>query len=64
MISGLLAVLALGTVALVTPEAEAKGPCICPKIYAPVVCKGGKVYSNQCVADCRNARDCEPLGTL
>ena len=36
--------------------------CICPKIYAPVVCDHGKTYPNQCVADCRNARNCVPTG--
>lgn len=38
------------------------GPCICPMIYAPVECDNGKVYSNQCVADCHHAQNCVPIG--
>lgn len=46
-----------------TIEAKAKGGGNkCPKIYAPVICDGGKVYPNQCVADRRNARNCVPCG--
>lgn len=56
-------VIGVGAVALTTPS-EAKGRCICPKIYAPVECKGGKVFANQCLADCRNARDCVPIGAI
>ncbi|MDH3285306.1 MAG: hypothetical protein OEQ13_11240 [Acidobacteriota bacterium] len=65
-IVGLLAlviVTSLGAVVLVTPT-EARGRCICPKIYAPVECKGGKIFSNQCVADCRNAKNCVPIGAI
>lgn len=64
IVLGLVTLVAVGVVALLAPTAEAKGPCRCPMIYAPVECKGGKVYSNQCVADCRNAKDCVPLGVL
>ena len=53
----------IGLFTLVTPT-EAKGRCICPKIYAPVECDRGKVYSNQCLADCRNAKNCVPVGIL
>jgi len=53
----------LGLMALSTP-AEAKGGCICPQIYAPVICDHGKTYPNQCVADCRHARNCVPAGIL
>ena len=45
-----------------TPAEAAR--CICPKIYAPVVCDKGKTYPNQCVADCRHAKNCVPTGTL
>lgn len=38
------------------------GPCICPMVYAPVICDNGKVYSNSCVAACRNATGCVPYG--
>lgn len=45
-------------------DAVAKGPCICPQIYAPVECANGKTYPNQCVASCRNQHDCTPTGEL
>jgi len=45
-----------------TPAEAAR--CICPKIYAPVVCDKGRTYPNQCVADCRHARNCVPTGIL
>lgn len=61
VILALVAAFAAGGAALFT-EAEARGPCICPKIYAPVECDNGKVYSNQCVADCRHAKNCVPVG--
>jgi hypothetical protein len=59
-----LAVIALVVTGVVTTftDAEAKGPCRCPKIYAPVECDNGKVYPNQCVADCRNGKNCVPIG--
>ena len=53
----------LGVMTLLATPAEA-GRCLCPQIYAPVVCAKGKVYPNQCVADCHNARDCVPTGTF
>jgi hypothetical protein len=45
-------------------DAEAKGPCRCPMIYAPVECDKGKVYANQCLADCKNAKNCVPIGAI
>lgn len=60
----ILAVIGLGTTAFFTPVAQAKGPCICPKIYAPVVCDNGKTYPNQCVANCRHAKNCVPTGGI
>ena len=63
---GLLAIvvaIGIGVMALATPT-EARGRCICPQIYAPVECDNGKVYPNQCLADCRNARNCVPVGVL
>ena len=65
----MLVLLVLGVVggALVvlgTPPVEARGRCICPMVYAPVICDGGKVFSNQCFANCRNAKNCVPLGTF
>jgi len=38
------------------------GPCICPMVYAPVVCDDGKTYSNLCVAKCHHAHGCVPAG--
>ena len=48
-----------GAFALFT-ETSAAGRCICPHIYAPVTCDNGKTYPNQCVANCRNAKNCVP----
>ena len=50
--------------ASVNNAAEAKGPCRCPMVYAPVECDKGKVYPNQCVADCKHAKNCVPIGAL
>ena len=36
----------------------------CPLVYAPVICKGGKIYSNQCFADRAHAKDCVPYGEI
>ena len=60
----LLAAAGVGVVALAPTTTEAKGPCICPQIYAPVVCDNGKTYPNACVAECRNGRNCVPTGEL
>lgn len=49
----------LGAMSLAT---EVQARCICPQIYAPVICDHGKTYPNQCVADCRNAKNCVPTG--
>jgi hypothetical protein len=59
---GLVMALAIGVSAIFT-EAHAR-PCLCPDIYAPVVCDNGKVYPNQCVADCRHAKNCVPTGWI
>jgi hypothetical protein len=59
----LIVVAGAGLAALFT-DAEAKGPCRCPMIYAPVECDHGKVYPNQCVADCKHAKNCVPIGIL
>ncbi len=37
-------------------------PAPCPKIYAPVICDGGKIFPNQCEADKKHAKNCVPLG--
>ncbi len=58
----LIVVLAIGfgTIAMFTPV-EAKGPCRCPLVYAPVQCDHGRIYPNRCEADCHNAQNCVPL---
>jgi len=60
------AIAAVGVVALLTATATPAeaGPCICPKIYAPVRCENGKTYANPCLADCRRAKNCVPTGDL
>lgn len=56
-----LAVVVVGGVWSVFSEAHA-GACRCPLIYAPVICDHDRTYSNQCLADCKNARNCVPAG--
>ncbi|HXV78183.1 MAG TPA: Kazal-type serine protease inhibitor [Candidatus Polarisedimenticolaceae bacterium] len=62
-VAALLVSAAVGVMTLVSSPAEA-GRCLCPKIYAPVVCDNGKTYANQCLADCRNAEGCVPTGGI
>lgn len=62
LLVALLSAAIIGTTAFMVPTVEAKGPCRCPQIYAPVECDNGKTYPNQCVADCRNAQNCVPTG--
>lgn len=63
LVLAMVATMAIGVIALST-AVQAKGRCVCPKIYAPVECDRGKVYANQCLADCRNAKNCVPVGSL
>jgi len=56
--TGLIVAACFGVAALFT-EVEAR--CICPKLYAPVICDNGKIYPNPCYAECRNAEGCVPL---
>jgi cbb3-type cytochrome oxidase cytochrome c subunit len=61
----LLFVVAAGVgIAALFTEAQAKGPCRCPMVYAPVQCDHNKVYPNQCVADCHHAKNCVPIGII
>ena len=62
-VMALLVAAGLGLAALFT-DVEAKGPCRCPMIYAPVECDHGKIFANQCLADCRNAKNCVPIGVI
>ena len=59
----LVLAISAGVMTLLATPAKA-GRCICPQVYAPVECDHGKVYPNQCVADCRNARNCVPIGAI
>ena len=34
----------------------------CPLVYAPVICDGGKIFPNPCVAEQHHAKNCQPLG--
>lgn len=44
-------------------EAEA-ARCICPQVYAPVICDNGKTYANPCLASCARAKNCVPTGDI
>jgi hypothetical protein len=58
MVVGVASVaLTLGIVALGS-KAEAAGGCLCPRVYAPVVCGNGRTYTNPCVAKCNRAAEC------
>lgn len=57
-----LAVLALAAVAVASISVALAGPPVCPRIYAPVICDGGKIYPNQCEADRHHAKNCVPYG--
>ena len=57
-----LAVLALAAVAVGSISVALAGPPLCPLIYAPVICDGGKIYPNQCEADRHHAKNCVPYG--
>jgi len=65
MVGGLLTLAAVagGALALFT-EVNAAPRCICPKVYAPVVCDNGKTYPNLCVANCKRAKNCVPIPIL
>ena len=44
-------------------EARPPGPrCECADIDAPVICKGGRIYDNACVAARFQATGCVPYG--
>ena len=45
-------------------EVKAAPRCICPKVYAPVICDNGKTYPNLCVANCKHAENCVPVPIL
>ena len=53
------AALTAGSLALAKPPG---GGCVCPAVYAPVICSNGVVYSNGCWASCAHATGCVPYG--
>jgi hypothetical protein len=63
--AAVVAIVGVGFATLVTTATPANAArCICPLVYAPVICDHGKTYPNQCVADCRHAKNCVPTGVL
>ena len=54
----------VGLASLFAPAQAAIGNCICPDIYAPVICSNGRTYSNACVASCNKAKNCVPTGGI
>jgi len=60
---GLAAIAAVVALSTRPTEARPPGPrCECADIDAPVICKGGKIYYNMCVASCFQATGCVPYG--
>ena len=60
----LVATIMVGTASMFTDAYAKRGKpvgCFCPMVYAPVQCDQG-TFSNQCVADCRHATNCVPIG--
>lgn len=57
-----IVLLALAAVGIASIPVALAGPPVCPQIYAPVICDGGKIYPNQCVADRHHAKNCVPYG--
>jgi hypothetical protein len=63
--AGICLALVLGLFSVLSTVQAKKGRpggCVCPMYYAPVECDNGRVYSNQCVADCNKAKNCVPIG--
>lgn len=46
------------------PPPPPKGECLCPDVFAPVICSDGVVYSNLCRAGCAGATGCVPTGDI
>ena len=65
VVAGVVAVGAFGAVTASTPVEARFGPgggCICPHVYAPVLCPNGFVYSNSCFAGCAGQTGCTLIG--
>lgn len=65
IVTGSVVVLALALGVSALFEAPLAAPnCLCPDIYAPVICSNGKTYPNACVASCQKAKNCVPTGGI
>jgi hypothetical protein len=63
VVVSIAAVVAMVSLSTRPTEARPPGPrCECADIDAPVICKGGHVYYNACVAACLGATNCVPYG--
>jgi hypothetical protein len=63
IVVGIAAVVAMVSLSTRPTEARPPGPrCECADIDAPVICKGGHIYYNACVAACFGATGCVPYG--
>jgi hypothetical protein len=61
--AGLAALAAVVALSARPAEARPPGPrCECANLDAPVICRGGKIYANPCVAACFQATGCVPYG--
>ncbi len=60
--AGIAAVVAFGLSSVFTEAHAAR--CICPQVYAPVICDNGKTYVNPCYASCAHAKNCVPTGAI
>lgn len=63
---GVAAVVSIGCYTAAASAARPRPPrppggCICPDVYAPVLCPNGLVYSNACVAGCAGQSNCVPI---
>ena len=38
--------------------------CLCPDVFAPVICSDGNVYANYCYASLACATGCVPYGDI
>lgn len=68
VVAVVLAVVAIGVMSVSDSFARRTPPgggdCLCPDVFAPVVCSNGQTYSNACVASCNGATDCVPAGDI
>lgn len=46
------------------PQPVPEARCLCPLIWAPVICDNGRTYPNACEARCAHAKNCVPTGDI